>query len=137
MKLTSWVILQFLLPNVAFWSFYDFKFNFQKNTWKKQEGTKNGIKRNHHLDDLAARLQSFLGGLQIQECALNPTQSQKQKLDAWLLVKCSDKFRAQFCDWHNHKLRFAFLWLKKKFMQVKKLWEVHFVTERDSICSCS
>ena len=54
--------LQFLLPNVAFRSFYDFKFNFQKNTWEKQEGTKNGIKRNHHLDDLAARLQSLLGG---------------------------------------------------------------------------
>ena len=52
------------------------------------------------LDDLVARLQSEVKGfiIQSQECALNHTQSQKQKQDAWLLVKYSDEFRAQYCD---------------------------------------
>jgi len=32
----------------------------------------------------------------------------------WLLVKCSDVFRAQCYDWHRYKLTFVFLWLSWK-----------------------
>ena len=52
------------------------------------------------LGDLVACLQGQIRGLQSQKYARNHTQSQKQKQDAWFLVKCSDEFRAQYCNRH-------------------------------------
>lgn len=47
----------------------------------------------------------------------------------WVLVKCSDEFRAQHYDWHSHELALiVILWLKNS-CQLKKLQQVFFVNE--------